>query len=81
MKKTSHKIRPDKPVDPNQRYDLSEAIPYLRLAKSTVWKKINCGELQIIRDSGRVFVPGSEIVRLSTLPSPTPASVDISAPH
>jgi hypothetical protein len=66
--KRNAKARPASPVDRNQRYDVAaEAAPYLRLAPSTVWQKIKDGEIAIMRDRGRVYVPGSEIIRLSTL--------------
>jgi excisionase family DNA binding protein len=57
------------PVDPHQRYEIPEACAYLRVGRVHLYKRIAAGELGILKDGTRTFVPGSEIIRLSTLPS------------
>ena len=58
------------PIDPNQRYAPHEAAVYLRIGRSKLFDKIRAGELRSIKDGKHRLVPGSEIVRLSTLPQP-----------
>lgn len=55
------------PLDPQQRYDMLETSAYLRKSRSTVYEDIKAGKLRVIKDGGRVYVPGSEIVRLSSV--------------
>jgi excisionase family DNA binding protein len=57
--------RPSIPVDINQRYSMSEACGYLATSHTTLYAAIAAGKLKVIRDGKRVFVPGSEISRLS----------------
>jgi excisionase family DNA binding protein len=59
------------PVDVNQRYAITEASTYLRQSRSKIYTDIANGSLQVIRDGGRIYIPGSEIVRKSTLQSVT----------
>lgn len=56
------------PVDPRQRYEVPEASAYLRQSVAKTYLDIKNGKLRILKDGWRSFVPGSEIVRLSTLP-------------
>jgi len=57
------------PVDSNQRYEIGEASAYLRQSVAKTYLDIKAGRLQILKDGWRTFVPGSEIVRVSTLPT------------
>ncbi len=57
------------PVDPHQRYEISEASAYLRQSVAKTYLDIKAGKLRILKDGWRSFVPGSEIIRRSTLPS------------
>jgi excisionase family DNA binding protein len=63
----SKKIPPSQPLDSAQRYSVDEAIAYLRTSRATVYNLINAGSLRVIREGKRVFVPGTEIARRSTL--------------
>ena len=54
-------------VDANQRYTLMEAVPLLRQSFSKTYDDINSGALRVIKDGRRTYVPGSEIIRRSTL--------------
>lgn len=56
------------PLDPDQRYTVPEAIAYLRSSRASVYALIARGELLVIKAGRRTFVPGSELVRLSSLP-------------
>ena len=55
------------PLDPNQRYEIPEASTYLRQSDAKTYNDIKQGKLGVIRDEGRTYVPGSEIIRRSTL--------------
>jgi len=56
------------PIDVLQRYPIEEAILYLRQSRARTYKQIKCGELRVIKDGKRAYIPGSEIARKSTLP-------------
>jgi len=55
------------PLDENQRYSVPESSAYLRTCRAKIYQKIKSGELRIIKDGARTLIPGSEIIRLSTL--------------
>jgi hypothetical protein len=66
MKSVKQGIPPT--LDQSQRFIVDEAARYLRIAASTTWLRIREGKIQVIREGGRTFVPGTEIARLSRLP-------------
>ena len=53
--------------NPLLRFTVSEAAGLLRQSVSKTWVDIREDKLKVIREGGRVFVPGSEIVRRSSL--------------
>jgi hypothetical protein len=55
------------PLDPLQRYTVPEANAFLRQSNAKTYQQIKAGDLRTIRDGGRTYIPGSEIVRRSTL--------------
>ena len=55
------------PLDARQRYSVDEGIAYLRESRSRLYEKIASGELKVIKDGRRTYIPGTELVRLSTL--------------
>jgi hypothetical protein len=57
------------PLDPLQRYTLEEAQGYLRISRAKLYKDVRAGRVQVILDGALKFVPGSEIARLSAVPS------------
>ncbi len=57
------------PVDTRQRYEVPEASAYLRQSVAKTYLDIKAGKLRILKSGWRTFIPGSEIVRLSTLPT------------
>lgn len=52
-------------VDVDQRYSIDEASALLRQSRSQTYKQIESGDLSVIKDGRRTYVPGSEIVRRS----------------
>lgn len=62
------------PVDINRRYDVCTACVYLGISRVRLYSKLKAGEIRPLRDGGRTFIPGSEIIRLSTF-------VDAVGPH
>ena len=55
-------------LDPNQRYEIPEASAYLRQSVAKTYCDIKAGKIRIIKDGGRSFMPGVEIIRCSSLP-------------
>lgn len=55
------------PIDPNRRYPLEQANQYLAQSRAKTYNDIAAGLLKVIKDGKRVYVPGSEIIRRSTL--------------
>lgn len=55
-------------VDRYQRYEIPETSAYLRQSDARTYADIAAGRLKVIREGGRTYVPGSEIIRRSTLP-------------
>jgi hypothetical protein len=54
--------------DPQLRYSIPETAALLRQSVPKTWIDIRENKLKVIREGGRTFVPGSEIVRRSRLP-------------
>jgi hypothetical protein len=62
------------PVDVNRRYDIPTACACLGISRVRLYAKLKAAEIRPLKDGGRTFIPGSEIVRLSTF-------VDVVGPH
>lgn len=60
------------PIDPNRRYPLEQANAYLGQSRAKTYQDIGAGRLRVIKDGKRVYIPGSEIIRVSTLPAEGP---------
>ena len=56
-------------LDPNQRYTIPESARYLRVSRAYVYQLIARGQLLSITDGKRRYIPGSQIIRRSTLSS------------
>ncbi len=54
-------------LDPAQRYAIPEGSEYLRTSRANLYKKISRGEIRVIKDGARTYIPGTEIARLSAL--------------
>jgi len=55
-------------LDLAQRYTLDEANLYLRQSRSTTYKQISAGQICVLKVGKRVYIPGTEIARLSRAP-------------
>lgn len=66
-------VRSLPPIDPNQRYPLDESNLYLRQSRAKTYKDITAGLIKVIKDGKRVYIPGSELIRRSTLPAQPPS--------
>lgn len=55
------------PFDPQLRYPVERAAEYLSVSRAHIFTRIKNGDIATIRDGRRVYVPGSEIARLSSL--------------
>jgi hypothetical protein len=53
--------------DERLRYRVEIAAKFLDQSRATTWKQIRDGQLRVIREGQRVFIPGTEIVRRSTI--------------
>lgn len=53
------------PLDANQRYTIEETCDYLRSSRARIYHKIAAGELAILKDGRRTYVPGTAIIALS----------------
>ncbi len=56
-------------LDTRQRYSIDEGIAYLRESRSRMYQKIASGEVKVIKDGRRTYIPGTELIRLSVLPA------------
>lgn len=56
-------------LDLNQRYTIDETSAYLRQCRARTYQQIQAGELPVIRDGRRVYVPGRAIAARSSLES------------
>lgn len=66
--KPALRVRPHlAPVDVAQRYEILEAAAYLRISRAKLYQLISSGEVRTLHEGSRHYVPGSEIVRRSTL--------------
>ena len=55
--------------DERLRYAIPDASKFLSQSVAKTWRDIKDRKLRVIHDDGRTYVPGSEIVRRSTLES------------
>jgi hypothetical protein len=55
------------PIDTNRRYPIKVANELLSQSNSKTYEDIAAGRLKIIKDGKRTYIPGSEIVRRSTV--------------
>ncbi|CAN5121889.1 hypothetical protein BH24PSE2_BH24PSE2_15500 [soil metagenome] len=55
------------PLDAQQRYSISEACAYLRISRGQLYRELAAGRIGRLKAGTRTYIPGSEIIRLSTL--------------
>ena len=72
----SRRVLPAPPsiIDANQRYSLPEAAATLRLSLPTLYRRMADGAIAVIRDGGRTFVHGTELIRQSAPKHEQPTS-------
>ena len=56
------------PLDPRQRYTIPEACAYLRKCRASLYADIKAGDIRVIKEGRRTYVPGSEIASRSAVP-------------
>lgn len=57
------------PLDPARRYDVPTACRYLGISRPWLYRKVERGDLKLIRDGRRTFVAGTDIARLCQAPA------------
>ena len=64
--KPREKISPP-PLESNRRYSVATTNLLLDQSNSKTYEDIAAGRLKVIKDGKRTYIPGSEIIRRSTL--------------
>ena len=54
---------PPQTVDPNQRYSYPESAGILRCSVPTIWNRVGQKRIAVIRDGGRSYILGAELIR------------------
>ena len=62
------KIRIQQDVDSKRRYSISESAEYLGLSEATINRRISLRKILALKDGGRRFVMGAELLRYSSNP-------------
>ena len=62
----SHENLP--PLDVRQRYTVSETLGYLRIGRKYLYGLIAAGEIPVIKEGRRTFIPGAAIAERSRVP-------------
>jgi hypothetical protein len=57
------------PIDPNRRYSIPVSLEYLDICRARLYQKVKAGQIRLIKDGSRSYVPGAELIRASTLPA------------
>jgi hypothetical protein len=69
MKKRKPEARALPPLEPHRRYPIPAASELLSQSRAKTYLDIRAGTLAVIKDGRRTYVPGTEIIRRSTLPA------------
>lgn len=69
MKPTNPDVLALPPLEPHRRYTISAASGLLSQSRAKTYLDIRAGALAVIKDGRRTYVPGTEIIRRSMLPS------------
>jgi hypothetical protein len=64
-------------IDANQRFEIDEGSAILRQSRAKTYSDIKNGTLRVIKDGARTYIPGTELIRRSTLP----AAVNVDVAH
>jgi hypothetical protein len=57
------------PLEIHRRYSIQAASGLLSQSRAKTYLDIRAGTLAVIKDGRRTYIPGSEIIRRSTLPA------------
>jgi excisionase family DNA binding protein len=57
------------PLDKQRRYTVEQALLYLSTSRVTLYKLIHAKKIKAIKEGRRTYIPGSEIVRVSSAQS------------
>jgi hypothetical protein len=57
------------PIDANARYPVDLALVYLDCSRRQFYADVKAGRIRLIKVGRRSYAPGSELVRLSTVPA------------
>jgi hypothetical protein len=68
MKKRKPEARVFPPLEPHRRYTIPAASGLLSQSRAKTYLDIRAGVLAVIKDGRRTYIPGTEIIRRSTLP-------------
>jgi hypothetical protein len=68
MKRKKNTLQPLPPLEPQRRYTINAASGLLSQSRAKTYLDIRAGKLAVIKDGRRTYIPGSEIIRRSTLP-------------
>lgn len=68
MEHRKRKVRPVPPLEPHRRYTVPAASELLSQSRAKTYLDIRAGTLAFIKDGRRTYIPGTEIIRRSTLP-------------
>jgi len=60
---------PTAPLDPLRRYRIDDAAAYLGISRAQLYFDIRSARIKTIVEGKRVFVPATEIIRLSRAPA------------
>lgn len=60
-------LEPLPPPQPGRRYTVRAAMRYLAKSRMTLYLDVKAGRVRVIRDGRRVFFPGDELLRLTSL--------------
>jgi hypothetical protein len=56
-------------IDPRQRYTLPESAAALRFGLPTLYTRMAEDRIRVVRDGGRTFILGSELIRYAKDPT------------
>lgn len=62
-KKRKRASEPAPAFDPRLRYSIELGTRFLAQSRATTYKQIRAGDLKVIREGKRVYIPGAEIER------------------
>lgn len=54
------------PLDAFRRYPIDDSAEYLGCSRVHLYKKVKAGELRIIKDGRRSYIPGADLIAAST---------------